>query len=231
MRMIADSVRRSVRRRAAASSLMNEPARRSDLHQWAEEHGLQFSAWDSQHLPDLPFTLFQQGDGERRCHNLMSGVWDGDDVRVADFQVHVVQANMVAAIEGQSSLRKYEFDRFFSLALVPAGTSPSTSRVFVTGRSHMAWWRLGDELREVRTEPSAFHSRYATFAGSSDLARRMLQPPMVEFLLDADPRWTYEVVGDTLLVSSERLLPEDLTELVESTRGFVRNIPADFRRG
>lgn len=174
LRRISDSLRRSVRRNVAASSTASGPARRSDVRRWAEERSLQFSAWDSLHLPDLPFSLFRRGEGQRRCHNLISGEWQGLDLRAADFQFHVVQRDRAAELRGETPWRPQEFDLFFSVVLVPTGT-PTASRVFIAP-GDIRPWRVGEDLTDVQIDPPDFDRLFTVRAASPPFARQLLLP-------------------------------------------------------
>ncbi|HEX9970086.1 MAG TPA: hypothetical protein VGB03_08100 [Acidimicrobiales bacterium] len=198
--------------------------RREDLALWAATNGMELSLADPYGLHRLDFTLFTRGDG-RGCENVVSGTWQGLDVRVADYWYYETSHDS----DGGSS-RDYSH-----FSVVMARVDAWLPHVELAKENVLT--RLADHLamRDLEFESEEFNRRFNVKAGDREFAYKLLDARMLEWLLHTAGPHSYEVSGDQVLAYCGRLPVSGLPALLHAVKGFVDHVPrlvwADYGKG
>lgn len=187
--------------------------RREELALWAASQGMAFSADDRHGLDKLDFKLFSRGDG-RGWENVLTGTWEGLDVRVADYWYYEESHN-----DNGSSKSYYRFS--IVLAAVDAWLPP----VQVTKENVLT--RLADHLamRDLEFESEEFNRTFNVKASDREFAFKLLDARMLEWLLHTAGPHCYEVSGPWVLGYCKRLPPAQVPTLLYAVKGFIGQIP------
>lgn len=187
--------------------------RREEFALWAASHGLTYSAEGPHGLDQLDFKLFSRGDG-RGWENVVSGRWDGLDVRVADYWYYEESHG-----EHGSSKTYYRFS--VVLAAVEAWLPP------VQIAKENVLTRLADHLamRDLEFESDEFNRTFNVKASAREFAFKLLDARMLEWLLHTAGPHCYEVSGPWVLGYCKRLPAAEVPTLLFAVNGFIGHIP------
>lgn len=188
--------------------------RRLDFAAWAARAGMSYSAEDPHGLAKLDFHLFSLGDG-RGCENVVTGTWQGLDVRVADYWYYERSTDS----QGHSS-RSYTR---FSIVLARVAAWLPTVRV----EKENVLSRLADRLAlgDLEFESEEFNRRFEVRAADREFAYKLLDARMMEWLLHTAGPHCYEVAGPWVLGYCKQLDPSEITTLLQAVQGFVGQVP------
>ena len=188
--------------------------RREAFALWAAQEGLSYSVKDPHDLHKLDFHLFSLGDG-RGCENVVSGTWQGLDVRVADYWYYERSTDS----QGHSS-RSYS--RF---SIVLAGVAAWLPPTRVEKENVLS--RLADRLamRDIEFESEEFNRRFEVRSDDREFAYKLLDARMMEWLLHTAGPHCYEVGGPWVLGYCKQLPVPQVPTLLFAVKGFVGQIP------
>jgi hypothetical protein len=194
-------------------------SRRKEQHgllvaQLAGGFGLQFAADDPFGLVNLRFRLFRMGDG-RGCENVMWGDWRGMPVRAADYWYYKESSDA-------NGNRSRSYERFSVVIAEVACFVPSVA----VGRETVLT-RLADHVgvKDIEFESEAFNRAFQVQAKDRAFAFKLMDPRMMQWLLDATDGFGFEMFGPNLLAYGWRREPEDLPPLFEIALAFRDHIP------
>jgi hypothetical protein len=183
--------------------------RREGFRQMATQLGLAYSQDDPLGLLAYPFTLFTRGDG-RAIENVVWGAWQETDVIAFDFMYYEQDG-------------KYRTDYQFDCAIVPIGAD--SPRLLIEHENMMTSLAGALSFRDLQFESEAFNKEYRVQCEVARFANAVLDARMMQWLLDNGSGYTFETVGDRLLVAGPRVEPAFLTELLVVSRGFAQHVP------
>ena len=183
----------------AVVAYLRYQARQTRIHSvaaLAQRTGFSFSRDDVDHVVDMPFKLFSQGDG-RRVELVISGTHNGLPMRMFDYWYYDDSSN------GQGG-RSRSYHRFTcGLLTIPAACPPLRlgHEDFMT--------RLGDHLglHDVELEYDDFNRRFRVKCGEQKFAFALLDGQMMQWLLEAGSFESVEVVGPWILLAGKQLEP------------------------
>jgi hypothetical protein len=189
--------------------------RRQEMAAFAKQNGLQYSTEDPFNLLGWPFSLFGKGDG-RGVENVVWGAWkSGGDVTACDYWYYEESTDS----QGQSS-RSYK--RFHcALVEVPA-TFPHLE---VAREGFLSWLADHTGFEDIEFESPEFNRRYNVKASEKKFAYELLDARMLEWLVESDRGYAFEVLGNRLLAYSKRGSPSELLSLIGTTLIFRDRIP------
>jgi hypothetical protein len=160
-------------------------------------------------LTRLGFALTGAMFGQK-LENVMSGEWKEVRLKVADHSYRVTRHLW--------TLWRIRRWRRFSVAL--ADLDAFIPQLSLTPR------RFRDRLDgDIRFESEAFNRMFEVSTQHREFAFQFLDAPMMAFLLDAGPGFSFEVVGGQALVSCSRLPVTGLERLLDVAAGFHRRVP------
>lgn len=188
--------------------------RRDELAAYAHEHGLVYSPIDTYGLDSLPFHLFKQGEG-RGCENVLTGRWNDVPVTGADYWYYTESTDS----EGH---RNKTYHRFSVVVCELGAWLPSVQ----IGHENMLT-RLADHLGfdDIDFESEEFNRRFRVKSKDREFAFKLLDAPMISWLLHTAGDHCYEVSGNHLLVYRSKVAPAELTPLFLAGAVFVQHIP------
>jgi hypothetical protein len=180
----------------------------------ATKLGLNYSREDPFRLDTLPFGLFRQGRG-RGVENVVWGPWQALDVKVFDYWYYTESTDS----KGNTSRRYHRFT--CGCTPVPA----SWPHLSVARETILT--RLGDfaGFRDIQFESDEFNRCFQVKSGDERFASYVIDPRMMEWLLEAGPGWTFEVHGGWLLVHTGKVRDSDFTNHLRAMGGFLRTVP------
>ena len=195
--------------------------RRQQLMGVAARMGLAFSETDlisPYRTLDLPFSLFQKGDG-RGVENVMWGPVGELPVRLFDYWYYDESSDS----EGRRSRTYHRFT--CALTEIDAGCPP-----LVIGREN-ALGRLGDHLgfRDVEFESEEFNRRFEIHCKDERFAFAFIDAGMIDWLLSLPGRSTFEVVGKWIVAASPKLDPARWWDVLGLARDLRSHVPAVVR--
>lgn len=169
--------------------------------------GLRFSHADRDGLLSLPFELFGRAATIRDLENVLSGPRNGVEVALFDYRYS----------QGEDA------DFRFSCAMVPV---PSTWPTFLL-RPERALSRAARDvgLRDIETESEAFNRAFEVRCADRRFALALLEPRMMEWLLDLGPRSGFEIWGGRLLCFAPQVKPWEIESVLRTALAFRERIP------
>lgn len=187
--------------------------RRAALAAWALARGMA-PLPGSGGLDDVDVPLFSRGDG-RGWENIYGGPAGDHPARVGDYWYYEESRD-------SKGRRTRSYSRFSVCVLDLDLWAP---RVEIAGENLLT--RLADHvgLRDIEFESEEFNRRFNVKAADREFAFKLLDARMLTWLLQTAGDHHYEVVGQHLLAYSGRRAPEQLSELVFASTGFVSQIP------
>lgn len=188
--------------------------RLEELTQMAAQLGLGFSPYDVEGLVGMPFMLFNKGDG-RGIENVMSGTWQGLQLREFDYWYYEESSDS----NGNRSKTYYRFSCGFAWfnAYCP-GLSVSREDLF-------SWVANRIGVPDIQLELEEFNRAFKVRCSERKFAFDFLDARMMQWMLDADSGFSYEVVAGMLLVYTKRLPPLALTPVVGTLKQFHDQVP------
>lgn len=189
--------------------------RRKILAAYARRHGLTFSKADDRGFNRAPYRLFALGDG-RRLENVMAGQLHGAEVRAADLASWVHQTNWLW----------HRVKRYRRVSVVEASISVVAQGLSITPREELSDMPEAFALRDLRLVSGEFDGRFRVDADDRESAERLLDSPMVEWLLTLPEEWGIEIAGSHAIVHGPMVRPEDIRLVFEMADGLA----AAFRR-
>ncbi|HEX9375509.1 MAG TPA: hypothetical protein VGB19_04615 [Actinomycetota bacterium] len=188
--------------------------RREGLALAAKQLGLQYSQVDTMGCLSLPFGLFRRGDG-RGTENLLWGAWQGMDVREFDYWYYEETTDS----EGHRSKSYSHFScAATTVPLTAAELSVTRENLFTRFADHMGF-------RDIEFELEEFNRSFNVKSGDKKFANDMIDQRMMQWLLQTDKGYAFEMNGPYLLVYCKRLRPLELTELLGSMKGYIDHVP------
>lgn len=188
--------------------------RLEELKLMASQLGLVYSPFDIDGLLGWPFVLLRRGDG-RGIENVLSGQWQGLELREFDYWYYEETSNG----KGGKSRSYYRFS--CSLAWFAAacpGLAVTRENVFSRLAAHMGFEDIQLELEE-------FNKKFNVRCTDRKFAFDFLDARMMQFLLDADSAFSYEVVHNMLLVYCDRQKPLELIPVIGTVKEFHDQVP------
>lgn len=180
----------------------------------ARQLGLAFSRQDVERCVDLPFSLFQRGDG-RGAENVLSGTWQDLPVREFDYWYFDESSDT----KGSTHRSYYRFS--CAVTEIAAACSP-----LVLDREDV-FTRLADHvgMHDIEFESEAFNRAFNVRAKDRRFASDLLDARMLSWLLTVDGAFRFETCGPWLLCYSKRRAPTELVALLGTLKGFRDHIP------
>ena len=199
-------------------SYLSTKRRRLGFQTMARQLGLSYSLDDPLGLLGEPFALFQKGDG-RGVENVVSGVWQGLDLRAFDYWYYDESSDS----EGRTSKTYHRFDCV--LMLVDA-RCPRLS----IGEENVLT-RIADALtfRDIEFESEEFNRRFNVKGDDPRFATAFCDARMMQWLLDHGAGYAFEVIGDRALAWSKRVDPAELVGVLGTAKAFHERIPEVVR--
>jgi len=183
--------------------------RRDGFRLMATQLGLQYRTDDPLGVLAYPFTLFTKGDG-RAVENVVWGAWQEVEVITFDF--------MYSEQNG-----KYRTDYQFDCAIVPIGAD--SPRLVIEHENLLTSLAGALALHDLQFESEAFNDEYHVRCEVPKFANDVLDARMMQWLLDNGSGYSFESVGDRVLVAGPRIDPADLVGLLGVARGFAQHVP------
>ena len=180
----------------------------------ATKLGLTYARDDPFNTVDLPFDLFNRGDG-RGVENVMHGTAAGMPVRMFDYWYYEQSTDS----KGNTSRSYHRFS--CAMAWFDADCPH-----LALGREGF-FSRLADKLgfRDIEFESEEFNRAWQVKSEDRRFASAFVDARMMEWLLAEGAICSYEVVGPILMCSMGRLKPEEFENLLEVLRRFHAHIP------
>jgi hypothetical protein len=164
-------------------------------------------------LLGYPFELFQRGDG-RGVENVVYGDWQETHVIAFDYWYYVESS------DGKTTSRTYYRS---DCVLVPVDADcvrlqigPETFASKVAGAL---------SFHDQQFESEAFNDAFKVACDDARFATALIDARMMEWLLAHGTEYTFEAVGNRVLVAGPKIDPLALTALLRVARGFVQHVP------
>ena len=175
--------------------------------------GLRREAGDPFGLRALPLSLFGRAP-EGSIEDLMWGSWRGVEVRAFDYV-------FPSPLPGGSEMR-----RAFSCALGSIGASVPS--VVVEPQSFVTMFPGPSELERVDVG-GRFANRFEVRSSDRDLARSLLSDGMIDWLLELDEIWGFEVHERAALAYGPRPARAEPSQALDALTGFLDRLPESLR--
>jgi hypothetical protein len=188
--------------------------RRLGFQMMAVQLGLDYSLQDPFGLLGLPFPLFQRGDG-RGIENVISGVWQGLEVRAFDFWYYDESTDS----NGHRSRSYHRFD----CAIAPIEAAcPDLSigrETFLT--------RIAGALsfHDIEFEDETFNEAFHVRGNDRKFANDLLDARMMAWLLDHAADYAIEIVGNRVLIAGPKVAPTELVQVIGTAKAFIDQVP------
>lgn len=185
--------------------------RRHEVAAFARKFNLAYGGSVEPGLNGYDFTLFARGD-DRGFDNYISGTWRDTAFVAADYWYYVERDDNGAA-------RDY---RHFTVVVVDIDAYCPRLRI---ERESIATV-LADTImqRDINFESDEFNRKFRV-TGDRAFAYDLLDARMLNFLVKADARFSYEIHRSWLLVWTKRLPPMELLPPIGLAREFRSRIP------
>lgn len=180
----------------------------------AKQLGLAFSRSDPFATLAEPFALLHKGDGQG-VENVMSGVWQGVDLRQFDFWYYEESTDS----QGHRSKSYYRFN------CVIAPIEAACAHLTIDHEN--VFTRLADALsfHDIEFESAEFNRAYQVKCDDKKFANDFVDARMMDWLLKHGAGYSFEVCGDRVLCAHKRLQPDELIPLLGTTRAFHEAVP------
>jgi hypothetical protein len=187
--------------------------RREELARTAASLGMQYATEDPFNLVDLPFQLFGKGDG-RGTENVLWGAWQGLDLKCFDYWYYTESTD-------SKGHRTRSYSRFScSLTELDVGGAPVT----ITPETFFS--RIADHIgfQDISFESEDFNRTFQVKCDDAKFATDLVDARMMQWLL-ADPGWSFELSGRTLLCYCGRVRPAELIPVMGRLKEFHEHVP------
>jgi len=189
--------------------------RREEMHAFAMQHGLSFSAQDMSGIVGWPFSLFSKGHG-RGAENVVSGLWKKKDpVTAFDFWYYTESTD-------SNGNRTRSYNRFSCATIEVAAAFPHLE---ITREGVLTWLADRVGLEDIEFESPEFNRRYNVKAAERRFAFELLDAKMLRWLVDFDQGLAFEVAGNRLLAYRKRHGASGMMPLIETLFMFRERIP------
>lgn len=180
----------------------------------AQRLGFEFRLYDDDHIADMPFALFERGDGHE-ADLIVLGTHNGMRLRMFDFMYYENNS------DGRGN-RSRTYHRFTCAILQIAAACPPLCldhEDFLT--------RIGRHvgIHDVELEYDEFNKRFRVKCKEQKFAFTLLDGGMMQWLLDGDGFETLEVVGPWVLLAVKRLEPARWPDLGTWLDQFHAHVP------
>ena len=195
-------------------------ARKRLIQQWqqlATSLGFQYATDDPFGLVNLPFHLFNEGDGQG-TENVIWGTSDGIDIKAFDFWYYT-ESTTTSTTGTMSTSRDYSR---FSCVLVPAPVfCPKTT---IGPEGFMS--RLGHALgfHDIDFESEEFNRAMKVKSADPKFANYLIDARMMQWLLERKG-WQFELSGTDILTYCDRVKPLEIPKVIAAAKGFHDHIP------
>jgi len=188
--------------------------RREELALAAKQLGLRYSRADTFGCLSLPFGLFRRGDG-RGTENVLYGVWQGIDLREFDYWFYEESTDS----EGHTSRSYSKFSCVATtVPLIGAGLSVTRENLFTRFADHVG-------LRDIDFELEEFNRAFNVKSGDPKFANDVIDQRMMQWLLQTEKGYAFEMSGPHVLVYRNRLRPLEITQLLGTLKGYLDHMP------
>jgi hypothetical protein len=198
----------------AGVSIYLKIRRRDELGEFAQQHGLQYSASDPFGLVDMSFTFFRKGDG-RGCENVLWGTWQDMPLAVTDFWYYDENTDSRGG-------RSRTYHRFSVAEVQVAAWMPHVSigreNLFTEAIQHAGF-------HDIEFESEDFNRAFRVKAEDREFAFKLIDARMMQWLLSIPGGLGMEVQGPKFIVYSRKLAPTELIPLFGTAQGFHQHIP------
>jgi len=199
---------------AALSWTLRKRSKVEAVHGQATLLGLRREAGDPFGLRALPLSLFGRAP-EGSIEDLMWGSWRGVEVRAFDYV-------FPSPLPGGSEVR-----RAFSCALGSIGASAPP--VVVEPQSFVTMFPGPPELDRVDVGGGRFANLFEVRSSDVDLARSLLSDRMIEWLLELDETWGFEVHERAALAYGPGPARAEPSQALDALTGFLDRLPESVR--
>ena len=188
--------------------------RRDAFALMARQLGLEYSAQDPYGTLSEPFAFFEKGDG-RGVENVLSGTWQGLDVRLFDYWYYDESTDS----KGQTSRTYYRFD----CVMVPV--EAGCPRLTITHEN--VGTRLANALtfHDIQFESEAFNRDFYVKSSDVKFANDLVDARMMDWLLKHADGFSFEVAGIEALCYQKKLEPIDVVPLLGTAKAFLDHVP------
>jgi hypothetical protein len=184
-------------------------ARRQGFQRMASRLGLSYGQDDTLGLLGYTFTLFTKGDG-RSIENVVHGTWQEVDVIAFDYLYY-------------EDSGKTRTDYLFDCLIVPIDAD--SPRLLIEHENLLTSLAGALSFHDLQFESEAFNDAYRVRCEVPKFANDVLDARMMQWLLADGPGYTFEAVGDRVLIAGPRIQPAELLELLGVGRGFTQHVP------
>jgi hypothetical protein len=180
----------------------------------AKQLGMQFFESDPFGTLSEPFQLLQKGDGQG-VENVMSGTWQGLDVREFDYWYY----------EESSDSQGHRTKSYYRFNCVIAPVDAACAHLTIDHEN--LFTRLADALsfHDIEFESEKFNAAYQVKCDDKKFANDLVDARMMDWLLAHGDGYTFEVAGSEILCAHKRLQPTELIPLLGTTKGFLEAVP------
>ena len=196
----------------AVLSWFSHRRRQEALRLEAARLGLEYTSEDPFGLLDLPFELFERGDG-RGIDGIVYGTWQGLSVQVADYWYYE-----------ESSKGKTTSRTTYRFACVVTPIDARCPHLTIAPETFLT--RLADAiaLDDQQFESEAFNRAF-NVKGDHGFGVAFCDARMMAWLMSGDAGRVYEVHGDRMLLAAERIDPPQLHAILGETRDWLARVP------
>ncbi|MGZ6544359.1 MAG: hypothetical protein ACXVEI_03505 [Actinomycetota bacterium] len=195
-------------------SIVAKQKRRQAFALMGTQLGLEYSQADPYATLSEPFSLFEKGDG-RGLENVLSGSWQGLDVRCFDYWYYEETTNS----KGQTSRTYYRFD------CVIAPVDAACSRLVIEHEN--LGTRLANALtfHDIQFESEDFNKAFYVKSPDVKFANDFVDERMMDWLLKNGAGFSFEVDADQMLCFCRKIDPMELVPLLGTAKAFREQIP------
>jgi len=195
-------------------SYLSTKRRRLGFQTMARQLGLDYSLEDPFGLLGLPFSLFRKGDG-RGIENVLSGVWQGIDVRAFDYWYYEESTD-------SNGRRSRSYSRF-DCTVVPL---PASCPELSIGHENLLT-RLAGALsfHDIEFEDGRFNDAFNVRGNDRKFANDLIDARMMAWLLEHASDHAFEVVGNRVLVAGPKISPTEMIQVIGTAKGFLDHVP------
>lgn len=184
----------------------------------ARRLGFTYVAFDTEGLISYPFQLFMTGDG-RGVENILAGEWQDLPMREFDYYYYTEQS------DSDGSQAKVYHRYSCALTTINAACPP-----LEIGREEVFSWMKGHlGMPDIEFELAAFNNAFHVKGEDRKFAYDFCDQRMMAWMLTAQSRFEFEVVGNQILVYCKRVDPADLVPVLGTLKQFYDRVPRVVR--
>lgn len=190
----------------AKRTIVTDPRRRA-IEAEGRRLGLAFSASDRTGIASLPYDLLAHPATLREVDNVLRGTWEGTEVLVFEFR----RAN-----------DETEWRYTCVMRPVPTGwpwllLKPETPLTRVARDAG---------LRDVELESERFNRSFEVRSSDRRFATAVLEPRMMEWLMELSPRYGFEIRDGWLLAFTTQVQPWEIDLVLRTGAEFLDRVPS-----